>query len=70
MGICLQARSQTDTIRAAVCGFAGAAGSFLASAFGGWGSDLTTLVLFMAVDFLTGLIAAALCRSAALEEKR
>ena len=52
-----------NTIRAAVCGFAGAAGSFLASAFGGWGSDLTTLVLFMAVDFFTGLIAAALCRS-------
>ena len=43
------------TIRAAVCGFAGAAGSFLASAFGGWGSDLTTLVLFMNGDIAHGV---------------
>ena len=46
-----------------ICGGAGAAGSLLASLFGGWSSDLSTLVICMAVDFLTGLIAAALCRS-------
>ena len=44
-----------NTIRAAVCGFAGAAGSFLSSAFGGWGSDLTTLVLFMNGDIAHGV---------------
>ena len=49
--------------RAAFCGGAGAAGSLLASLFGGWSSDLSTLVICMAVDFLTGLIAAALCKS-------
>lgn len=47
----------------AACGGIGALGSFLAALFGGWSRDLTTLVIFMAVDFLTGLAAAALSRS-------
>ena len=49
--------------RATFCGGAGAVGSLLTSLFGGWSSDLSTLVICMAVDFLTGLIAAALCKS-------
>ena len=49
--------------RVTFCGGAGAAGSLLASFFGGWSSDLSTLVICMAVDFLTGLTAAALCKS-------
>ena len=52
-----------DRWRATFCGTAGAVGSLLASLFGGWSSDLSTLVICMAVDFLTGLIAAALCKS-------
>ena len=49
--------------RATFCGGAGAVGSLLASLFDGWSSDLSTLVICMAVDFLTGLTAAALCKS-------
>lgn len=47
--------NRLQTLRLALCGFAGAAGSFLASAFGGWGSDLTTLVIFMNGDIAHGV---------------
>lgn len=36
----------------------GVIGSAIASAFGGWTTGLTTLVIFMAIDYLTGLIVA------------
>lgn len=36
----------------------GVIGSAIASAFGGWSTGLTTLVIFMAIDYLTGLIVA------------
>lgn len=36
----------------------GIVGSAIASAFGGWSTGLTTLVIFMAIDYLTGLIVA------------
>jgi len=36
----------------------GAVGSFIASLFGGWDTALVTLIIFMGVDYLTGLIVA------------
>ena len=36
----------------------GIVGSAIASAFGGWTTGLTTLVIFMAIDYVTGLIVA------------
>lgn len=36
----------------------GAAGAYIANFFGGWDSSLTTLVVFMAVDYITGLLVA------------
>lgn len=36
----------------------GITGSFITSAFGGWSTGLTTLVIFMAIDYITGLIVA------------
>lgn len=36
----------------------GVTGGFIASLFGGWDAALTTLVIFMAVDYITGLIVA------------
>lgn len=36
----------------------GIIGSAIASAFGGWSTGLTTLVIFMAIDYITGLIVA------------
>lgn len=36
----------------------GAIGAFISSLFGGWDAALTTLVIFMGIDYLTGLIVA------------
>jgi toxin secretion/phage lysis holin len=36
----------------------GATGAFIANLFGGWDAGLTTLVIFMTIDYLTGLIVA------------
>ena len=46
-----------------VCGIAGAVGGAIAAAFGGWSHDLTVLVAFMVIDYLTGLLAAAMGKS-------
>lgn len=43
---------------ATVCGIIGAIGGFIASLFGGWNVSLTTLLLFMVVDWITGLLVA------------
>lgn len=36
----------------------GAIGSIIASFFGGWTESLTTLAIFMAIDYITGLVCA------------
>lgn len=38
----------------------GLIGSFIASLFGGWSLAIETLLLFMAIDYITGLIVAGL----------
>ena len=46
----------------------GVIGSAIASAFGGWSTGLTTLVIFMAIDYLTGLIVAGVFHKSAKTE--
>ena len=41
-----------------ICAVVGALGAAVAAAFGGWTAGLTTLVVFMAADYATGLLAA------------
>jgi len=41
-----------------ICTFTGIVGSLVASLFGGWTASLTTLLIFMAIDYATGLIVA------------
>ena len=41
-----------------ICTAIWAAGSFIASIFGGWDTALATLLIFMAVDYITGLLVA------------
>lgn len=41
-----------------VCSILGLIGGWFASAFGGWDASLTTLLIFMGIDYLTGLIVA------------
>ena len=42
----------------AICTGLGVVGSFIASLFGGWSASLTTLLIFMGVDYVSGLIVA------------
>jgi toxin secretion/phage lysis holin len=42
------------------CAGLGAVGSVISSAFGGWSTGITTLLICMAVDYLTGLICAGI----------
>lgn len=43
-----------------LCALLGFVGSVAASAFGGWSAGLTTLVIFMAADYASGLIVAGI----------
>ena len=42
-----------------IFGAIGAAGAFIAAQFGGWDAALATLIFFMATDYVTGFIVAA-----------
>lgn len=42
----------------AICTTIGIIGSIIASLFGGWTASLTTLLIFMGIDYATGLIVA------------
>jgi len=48
----------TGSIKGAIFGTIGAIGSYIASLLGGWSTDLQTLVIFMAIDFITGILVA------------
>lgn len=41
-----------------VCSAVGMMGSAIAGIFGGWSSGLTTLLIFMAIDYISGLVVA------------
>lgn len=41
-----------------VCSVVGMIGSAIAGIFGGWSSGLTTLLIFMAIDYISGLVVA------------
>ena len=41
-----------------ICGAAGVIGAAISSMFGGWSAGLTTLLVFMAVDYVSGLLLA------------
>ena len=45
-------------MKAGILTAVGAAGSIIASLFGGWDTALVTLIIFMGGDYLTGLIVA------------
>lgn len=41
-----------------LCSIVGVVGGFIASLFGGWDTGIATLIIFMAVDFFSGLVVA------------
>lgn len=46
----------------------GVIGSFVATLFGGWDTALTTLVIFMAIDYITGLAVAGIFHTSTKSE--
>lgn len=50
--------NKITALRATLLTSIGAVGSIIANLFGGWSSDLTTLLIFMTIDFVTGLLVA------------
>lgn len=42
----------------AVCAGIGIVGAFIAQLFGGWNAAMTTLLIFMGIDYITGMIVA------------
>lgn len=44
--------------KAKLCTLLGVIGSFIAEAFGGWDTGLITLLIFMGIDFVMGLVVA------------
>ena len=46
-----------------ICTIAGVVGSFIAGLFGGWDTSLVTLLLFMGIDYITGLAVATCGKS-------
>ena len=48
------------SIKHIITAVAGVIGGAIASVFGGWSSAMTTLCIFMAIDFVSGLILAGL----------
>lgn len=49
-----------DHIKNIVCTLTGVAGATIAAAFGGWSGALTTLLIFMCLDYLMGIVVAGI----------
>lgn len=57
-----------NELKLSVCTVFGVLGSFISKAFGGWSEDMITLLIFMGVDFITGLIVAGVFKSSGKSE--
>lgn len=55
-------------IKAAVLAAVGTLGGAVAVLFGGWTSAMTTLIIFIAIDYLTGLIVAGVFKRSGKSE--
>ena len=55
--------------KTAICSIIGVIGGMIASAFGGWNAALTTLVLFMVIDYISGLIVAGVFHASRKTER-
>ncbi len=56
------------TLKGIICTVAGICGAFISSLFGGWSVALTTLCIFMLVDYVTGMIVAGVFHKSAKSE--
>lgn len=59
---------QISTIKMTILAVLGAIGSFAVRLLGGWSTDLATLVMFMSIDFILGLIVAGIFKKSRKSE--
>ena len=52
-----------SNVKIAFCTMMGVIGSFIVNFFGGWSDDMITLVVFMGIDFIMGLILAGVFKN-------
>ena len=57
-----------NTYKVAALAILGAIGAFFSALFGGWDSALTTLVIFMVIDYVSGLIVAGIFKKSGKSE--
>ena len=55
-------------MKQSICAAAGALGGGIAALFGGWDAAAVTLLIFMAVDYVTGLVVAGVFHASAKSE--
>lgn len=51
-----------------ISGFIGLLGSMISSLFGGWSAGLSTLVIFMIIDYISGVVVAGVFRNSQKSE--
>lgn len=51
-------RKELKIMKEGICTGIGIVGGFIASLFGGWDAALITLIMFMAIDYVSGLLVA------------
>lgn len=51
-------RKESERMKEGLCTGIGIVGSFIASLFGGWDAALVTLLTFMVIDYISGLVVA------------
>ena len=52
-----------SSVKVAFCSFFGMVGSAIAGLFGGWNENIATLIIFMVVDYVMGLIVAGVFKN-------
>lgn len=55
-------------MKAKICGAAGLVGAFVTAFLGGWDTALQALVVFMAIDYVTGIVVAAVFKKSTKTE--
>jgi len=55
-------------MRNGITAFMGVFGSAIAYCFGGWSESMTTLIIFMAIDYITGMIVAGVFKKSPKSE--
>ena len=59
---------KVNTVKTTVLTIVGVVGSFITNLLGGWTSDLITLIIMMGIDFLMGLLIAAVWKKSGKSE--